>query len=257
MAPGPAPLFRKPGSQQVSQIKAHIATKQYSKALILCDELITSSLEGAQYLQTYDWLLLVSIVTLGYLGSVFYGLVFVSRKYALLPQESKTCPESLGLGSAISFLCLGVISLKFFLEKSPITYYLYAVFPTFFWGRVIDQRKVFWILLRRLVSSSPTSSSSSTTSSLTIGKTINALYKLIVPLILSIFALELMVIGYLHRIAWTIGFFGLGFLWPFWGWSSETRKRNEALVIAWGGVCTVTAMFTLAGTEKEESRIGL
>lgn len=171
----------------------------------------------------------------------------------LLPQELKRCSESLGLGSAISVLGLSVIIMKFFLEQAPITYYLYAIFPAFFWGRAIDQRGIFLSLLRRMVPPSSTP----VLPSLTFKSTQQAFSRLIVPSFLTLFALELIVIGYLHRVAWSIGFFLLGFMWPFWGWSAETRSRNEGLALAWGGICTVTAMFTLAGTEKEESRLML
>ncbi|CAJ0913864.1 6935_t:CDS:2, partial [Entrophospora sp. SA101] len=48
----------------------------------LCKELIYLSLEGLRYLQTYDWLMLRSIVTGGFIGWILYSLKFTLKEYS-------------------------------------------------------------------------------------------------------------------------------------------------------------------------------
>ncbi|KAJ1649120.1 Glycosyl phosphatidyl inositol anchor synthesis [Dispira simplex] len=62
-------------------------TYHYEEAETQCLQLVELSLRGLHYYQTYDWLFLRSIVTLGYLGWIAYSLAFVLRYYVLVLKE--------------------------------------------------------------------------------------------------------------------------------------------------------------------------
>ncbi|CAG8615485.1 10093_t:CDS:10, partial [Ambispora leptoticha] len=67
----------------ITQIRNFIDEGNYNEAENLCLVLAELSLQGLRYLQTYDWLFLRSIVTIGYLGWIAYCLIFTIKEYAL------------------------------------------------------------------------------------------------------------------------------------------------------------------------------
>jgi phosphatidylinositol glycan class N len=175
----------------------------------------------------YDWLLLRTIVAVGYLGSIVLGIDFCLRSYAsssTVPPAGSNTPNQISWGLALaSFVAF---SAKFFVEHSPPTYYLYALFPCFFWGRVLQHP----------------------------GRLLNVVKR---TDWLSVFgmaaALEAMVLGYFYRSAWTAGFVFLGCIWPFVGMERDFRERNKQLGGAWSVACLATSIFTLLPVEKGEN----
>jgi Phosphatidylinositolglycan class N (PIG-N) len=126
----------------------------------------------------------------------------------------------------LALACFVAFSAKFFVERSPATYYLYAIFPCFFWGRVLQNPARLLNLVKR----------TRWLSVLGIAT-----------------ALEAMVIGYFHRSAWTAGFVFLALLWPFLGMERDFRERHKQLGGAWTVVCLAMSVFTLLPVEKGES----
>lgn len=238
-----------PGSKQVSLIQELLSSKRYTEATELCETLIQTSLEGSQYLQTYDWLILISIVFVGYLGSMIHGLAFLIKTYILVcPQKQQSQLNSrIPLGRVLIISTLLVVLAKFAVEKSPITYHLYASFASYYWLRIVDDLNVFqscWLSAKKhLVHFAPHSTHPNRRLILSLG----------FRLVLSIAALELMVTGYLHRIAWSAGFLIIGFVWPAIGISNDIKNRHELLFILWTVCCGVSATFTLSDIDKEES----
>ena len=111
-----APLNNSTHNREVllSKIQALIDAEQYKEAEVTCEVLIQLSLGGLRYLQTYisfntyrqfylfsliyftkhfysfyryDWLMLRSIVTVGYLGWIFFSLKHTLKEY-YLPNDS-------------------------------------------------------------------------------------------------------------------------------------------------------------------------
>lgn len=70
-------------------IERLIQDQNYTEAENLCLQLIEMSLEGLRYFQTYDWLFLRSIITLGYIGWCLFGLEFVIRTYVFSDEKDK------------------------------------------------------------------------------------------------------------------------------------------------------------------------
>ena len=117
----------------LNQIKQFLEDGKYSKAEILSSKLIKLAIEGMRYYQTYDWLLLRTIVCLGYLGWIAYSLVFIfssSSKTTLFPRRMYL------LASIIIFATGGFLLYK---KESPPSYYAYWFFPVVFWIRLLEK----------------------------------------------------------------------------------------------------------------------
>lgn len=219
-----------PGSMQVNGIRTLIAAEHYTEAVAACQRLIKLSLEGANYLQTYDWLLLVTVVALGYIGSVLYGFAFLLRNYVLETSATKEVRSRSGLTIVVSMVI--ALCARFAAERAPVTYYLYVVMTGLYWSWVIEERH---ILVRGI---SPRSSRS------------------LIPLaVYAIAALELIALGYNVRLAWTLGFFFLGFVWPFLTLDDVARSKNEGTILLWGICCIGSGLFCLSDVDKQESRM--
>lgn len=235
-----------PGTSAVQVIKAQIKGGSFEAALQSCAELIDLSLQGAHYLQTYDWLLLVGVVLTGYLGSIVYGLVFLLTRYVLsLEQLSKITerPELVSRGNIVAGSVLVILFAKYAAEKTPATYFLYAAFAAWYWSRIIDEGQVFVIAWQGAMAGRKNGPITASQLSSSIA----------LRVLLSMVALEVMVYGYLHRIAWTAGFVIIGFLWPAVGISAEVKTRYDLLLLAWTIACGVCATLTLSTLDKEES----
>ena len=101
-------------------------------------DLIRLGLEGLRYLQTYDWLFLRALVTLGYLGWIAFAITTVIDLHVL----GGTTPASRTFFSnaAFSSALVGLFSFLI-VRRSPITYYVYAFFPVLFWEEVVASRQ--------------------------------------------------------------------------------------------------------------------
>jgi len=64
----------------VAQIDAALAAGQFDAAIAAASTLIQLSLEGSHYFQTYDWLLLRSTVSAGYLGWIVFSITFMVKQ---------------------------------------------------------------------------------------------------------------------------------------------------------------------------------
>ncbi|PWN89476.1 alkaline phosphatase-like protein [Acaromyces ingoldii] len=243
-----APSGKLPGEVEVTRIKHLINLDQLPKALRQIRQLVDVSLRGATYLQTYDWLLLVAVVSTGYLGSMIYGIIFLLHRYVLKDQALAQLPARsgpLGLGNILAVPVGATFTAKFVAEEAPLTYYLYVAFAIFFWARIINQRQVIVIAFRSALDSKDVDDKGSPAASLFIS--------IAQRLILALAALELMAYGYLERLAWSFGFAMLALAWPALFMDAEVRTRHEGLLLLWTLCCIVTGHFTIGGVDKEES----
>lgn len=55
--------------------------------MILTQELRSLALQGLHYFQTYDWLMLMTVITLGYLGWMVYLILHVLKSYTSLSEK--------------------------------------------------------------------------------------------------------------------------------------------------------------------------
>jgi phosphatidylinositol glycan class N len=123
--------------QRTAHIRSLIEAGQFEEAIEESDALMAIGLEGLRYLQTYDWLFLRALITIGYLGWMAYATTTVLSLYVV--QESIP-PQRTLLGSILFSSVLVALYSSFIVSKSPPSYYLYAFFPVLFWEEVYARR---------------------------------------------------------------------------------------------------------------------
>lgn len=142
------PLSEGTGStpdNRISHIKELIDNGRYEEAIEESAALMKIGLEGMRYLQTYDWLFLRALITIGYLGWMAYALTTVLDLHVL---QGTTQPSRTLGGTAVFSSFLVILYASFIISHSPLTYYAYAFFPVFFWEEVYA-RKDSWVQGRR------------------------------------------------------------------------------------------------------------
>eukprot|EP01117_Protostelium_nocturnum_P010504 TRINITY_DN3782_c0_g1_i1.p1 TRINITY_DN3782_c0_g1~~TRINITY_DN3782_c0_g1_i1.p1 ORF type:complete len:577 (-),score=157.80 TRINITY_DN3782_c0_g1_i1:505-2235(-) len=127
---------------QVDNIEKLIERERFDEAKFECMKLIETSLDGLNYFQTYDWAMLMTVISFGYLGWISYVLFFVAVNYS---QEMKSGVStfnpfislkrfftSWGIGIYFAFAIFLAV------ESSPLPYYLYFFFATYFWTHLFQ-----------------------------------------------------------------------------------------------------------------------
>ncbi|KAI9774780.1 MAG: Glycosyl phosphatidyl inositol anchor synthesis [Candelina submexicana] len=126
---------------RVAVIRSLIDNRQYEESIRRCDDLMEIGLEGLRYLQTYDWLFLRALVTLGYLGWIAFALTTVVDLHVLYgkSETARTIPVTILFVSTL----VGLYAVLW-TQQSSWTYYAYAVFPVAFWEEVAARRRAVW-----------------------------------------------------------------------------------------------------------------
>lgn len=121
-----------------ANLEALISNGAYEESIELSSELLVVGLEGLRYLQTYDWLFLRTIVTLGYLGWIAYSLTTVIDLHVLHgTSDAHRTTASISFFSSILVALFSV----FLYQGSSFRYYFYGFFPVYFWEEVFARRK--------------------------------------------------------------------------------------------------------------------
>lgn len=120
-----------------STIRTLIDQGKHEEAIQATDALVKVGLDGLRYLQTYDWLFLRALITIGYLGWIAFALTTVIDLHVL---HGKTETSRTLLGNIFFSSILVSLYASFLISKSPLTYYAYAIFPVVFWEEVYAQR---------------------------------------------------------------------------------------------------------------------
>ncbi|KAK6337699.1 Glycosyl phosphatidyl inositol anchor synthesis, variant 2 [Orbilia brochopaga] len=219
-------------SSRVEHIHSLIESEDYASAIALSKDLIMVSLQGLRYMQTYDWLFLRTVVTLGYLGWILFALTFVIQQHILQRKSSNRRSHTAFVGFFSILVCVnGVL----FVQKSPWTYYIYAFAPVFFWWQI-------WISKNDLIEGLPLLAQSSSG---------NKGWGLALQIIGLIAVLEAIVYGYFQRVTFTVCFL-LGTIWP-WLYGIQFVDRNRRTVALWTVSCVAMSIFTILPVIKVES----
>ena len=123
--------------ERVANIHLLIQEDKLEEAVEETNALIAVTLEGLRYLQTYDWLFLRAVVTLGYLGWMAFALTTVIDMFVV---DGKTPPRR--STSTLFFFSSILVALYavFVVSSSPMTYYVYTLFPVVFWEEVYARK---------------------------------------------------------------------------------------------------------------------
>ncbi|KIW91770.1 uncharacterized protein Z519_07740 [Cladophialophora bantiana CBS 173.52] len=232
----PYPPFSKANASiadRIAAIEAAISNDLYDSAIQLSSELFDHALQGLRYLQTYDWLFLRALITVGYIGWITYAITTVIDLHVL----HGAVPDERTIGTSMAFSSILVVLYSFFVvERSPVTYYGYAFFPVFFWEEVFARRKALFSGINVLFGHIQSFSRS---------------LSLIVQVLLYLFVIEALVQSYFHRIIFTLCYLFAAVFPVVYG--ADFIKKNTLIVLAWAAGCLVLSTFTLLPVVKVES----
>jgi phosphatidylinositol glycan class N len=122
---------------RVSEIEKAINAGKLEEAVNQTYDLIDLGLDGLRYLQTYDWLFLRALITLGYLGWIAFAITTVLDLHVLNEdsQVQRSTQSIIVFSSALVVLYSALLK-----QRSPLWYYAYAFFPVLFWEEVYARR---------------------------------------------------------------------------------------------------------------------
>lgn len=123
---------------RIASIERLILEEDYNTAMQQSDKMIKEGLQGLRYLQTYAWLFLRTLVTVGYLGWIAFAFTTAVDVYMF--NGSISTQRTPGLILTSSSTLVGLYSLLKF-QESPISYYAYAFFPVVFWEEVFAKSR--------------------------------------------------------------------------------------------------------------------
>ncbi|KAL9001520.1 MAG: hypothetical protein Q9169_000095 [Polycauliona sp. 2 TL-2023] len=219
--------------QRILDIRHAIDQGRFEQGITMSQDLLQVGLEGMRYLQTYDWLFLRMLVTVGYLGWIAFALTTVIDLHVLQNTESYIRNTAT---SAFCGIVLSGVLLLLWLRSAPYTYYLYAAFPVIFWEEVLQRRCALTTGIQLLLAHSSTSEQTSN-------------------LLLKGFAfvglLEALVLSYFHRSVYTICFIAAA-SWPLI-YGRDFVSRNTILISTWLIACLSMSGFTLLPVIKTEN----
>lgn len=218
---------------RLARIEALISSGDHEEAIVVSAELLRVALEGLRYLQTYDWLFLRTIVSIGYLGWIAYALTTVIDLHVLHgTSDSHRTTASISFFSSILVALFSV----FLYQGSSWRYYFYAFFPVYFWEEVFARRKAL-IAGRQIV--------------LGHVRSFTGYLKFGLQLLAFLGVMEAMVQSYFHREIFTVCF-ALGALWPVIHGFSFIRS-HALLSATWALGCGLMSSFTLLPVIKVEN----
>lgn len=108
-------------------------------AIELTEELMTTTLEGLQYLTTYNWQFTRTIVTFGFIGWISYSFIIFLRLFIL--KTEYTLKSSLANYAVFGTLTI-VLNYVLYYQKSPFNFYMYLMFPLFFWSQIFKSKVI-------------------------------------------------------------------------------------------------------------------
>ncbi|KAI8032894.1 GPI ethanolamine phosphate transferase 1 [Camellia lanceoleosa] len=142
-------------SSILDQIEHLISFRDYEAAMKLSQNLRSLALKGLNYFQTYDWFMLMTVVTLGYIGWMIYLILHVLQSYASLPGKFSRKEQALHLrnNSGMVYLCgclfMGSICILLLLEHSPPLYHVYATMTVFLWTKIFSEYQFLKVYMER------------------------------------------------------------------------------------------------------------
>ncbi|KAI3474853.1 hypothetical protein Pfo_030164 [Paulownia fortunei] len=183
----------------LDQIEHLISIRDYEAAKKLSENLRSLALEGLHYFQTYDWFMLMTVISLGYLGWMIYLIVHVLQSYTALPgnffrkDQSVYMRTNTGKVYFSGCLLMGSVCIIMLVEHSPPLYHAYFAMTIFLWVQICCEYqflKALWTYM--------------------LGKEISYFVKLLASFIVSVFILEILVKSFMDRKIYTWSFLLVG-----------------------------------------------
>ncbi|KAK7539702.1 Phosphatidylinositolglycan class N-domain-containing protein [Phyllosticta citribraziliensis] len=227
-----APFAERAIDQRVADIQATIESGKAHEAIEECEALIKLGLAGLRYLQTYDWLFLRALVTMGYLGWIAFATTSVVDTH-VLHGTAKTS-RSLTSTTVFSSVAVALFSILV-IQRAPWTYYAYALFPVMFWEEVYARREALKRGKEVLFAGV---------------KTPGDKLRLLGNTLATVGMLEAIVQSYAHREVYSICYL-VATLWPVC-YGLNFVKKHFLLVLTWWVSCGLMSTFTFLDAIKVE-----
>ncbi|KAI8323994.1 PigN-domain-containing protein, partial [Martensiomyces pterosporus] len=224
--------------QTLARIRQLIDMRRYDDAVTECSALIKLCLEGLRYFQRYDWLLLRTIVAMGYLGWIFYSLLFIFKAYVLprpaaVPgSQDPYRSSSSSLLTVLGSVLFVAFSLMFYRQQSPAMYYAYTAFPMYFWTEILQQTPLIQMVVVSYTR-------------------LSVRWRPIAFVLVYVLILEALVYAYFDRRIYSLAFGFLAVVWPL-SVSARFRRQHTKLLGLWVAFCLLTSTFTLLPVERND-----
>ncbi|ORX61618.1 PigN-domain-containing protein [Hesseltinella vesiculosa] len=210
-------------------IQQAIDTQDYAKAEALSRELIDLSLQGLRYFQTYDWVFLRGVITIGFIGWCVFCLEFVLRNYAFTTSPRSWSHGQTMLVHLLALLVFGTLSAMIWIQKMRSLYYAYVFFPVYFWHQIVMNWGTFSLAMQRIQQ--------------------QGYLTLMLVLIGTLVSMESLVYSFFCREVLSTLFIILS-LWPVII-NKDMQRSHRPLLALWTVTCWATSIFTLLPVEKE------
>uniref|UniRef100_A0A0D9VHK3 GPI ethanolamine phosphate transferase 1 n=1 Tax=Leersia perrieri TaxID=77586 RepID=A0A0D9VHK3_9ORYZ len=226
-------------SSVLDQIEDLISARDYETAMKHSEELRRMALAGLHYFQTYDWFMLMTTITLGYIGWMVNLILHVLQSYTSFPaallKRTQVYTKNTSMKVYISG-CLVMVfsSIILLLEKSPLLYHAYAFMTIFLWTRIVQNFEFMKAVWREL-------------SKMPFKYTMNLLNVSVIAL----FILEFLVMSFFDRKLYTWCFLILGILAS--SCVAIFIQASSALAVYIWLACWFLSLFTLMPAEIPEN----
>lgn len=221
-------------AELVNKVRMLIQLDKYEDAISLCQSLISKSLNGLVYYHTYDRFFLGCSVVLGFVGWTSYVVLVILKTHASLNRNHNLAKQIPHFNlSRISISVAVLIAIFLFIQRSPLTYYVYCLLPVPVWHSVLKE----FGTLADLVHSVP---------SLPLWKCFGYFFLVAV-------GIELLVVSFFYRAILSVGLTMLS-LWPFLSGLFEKAKVRS---VSWLMSCLCVAVFPLLPVVGREPNLQL
>ncbi|GAU13038.1 hypothetical protein TSUD_173380 [Trifolium subterraneum] len=228
-------------SSILDKIEGLILAKDYDAAMNLSENLRSLALQGLHYFQTYDWLMLMSVITLGYVGWMIYLVLHVLQSYTSLPENvfgMERAAERNSHGKIYLCGCIvtGMLCLLFLLEHSPPLYHAYMIMTSFLWVQIISEYQFIKALWKHLFE-----------------RRMNHVIKLLATAAVSIFIAEFLVNSFTDRKLYTGCFLIAGVTASFYLFKSIPWRSGIPIYVCIA--CWFLSIFTLMPAEIPDNNL--
>ncbi|XP_077592009.1 GPI ethanolamine phosphate transferase 1 isoform X1 [Stigmatopora nigra] len=211
-----------------------IQLEKYEDSILLCQALISSSLEGLIYYHNYDRFFLGCSVVLGFVGWTSYVVLVILKTHTGLNMRPGLFKQKFDHTLVWLSWCVAMlISLFLFIQKSPFTYYVYCLLPVPIWYSVIKESNI----VKDSIHSGPCL----------------PFWKCCGYFLLVAFGIELLVVSFFHRAMLTIILAVLS-IWPLQSCLFHKAKGHS---MSWFLGCLFLAVFPLMPVVGREPNLNL
>lgn len=228
--------------QHLEEIDSLMNNGKASRLLVVfaIENLMKTTLEGLYYLTTYNWVLIRSIVTLGFIGWICYSFMIFLKSFIIKDEKVDKASLTKTYSFMTFFILLGsVMTYVLFYQNSTFNFYMYLLFPLYFWYNIILNLNVLKIGTKKFFFD------------INDKENKNRSFKMVLLILLQIVGVfECIVYGFFKRNVFTIVFVLLTLYPLLMGIAFKNKLKRHVL---WIITCLSLSTFTTFDAVKIES----